>query len=68
VESLTAVVEHLDRSFEVITYGDFCQRSNRKPKGMILPLTEAAEEDEDDLEFAEEIRTADREEPVAAGV
>ncbi|MEM8952701.1 MAG: glycosyltransferase [Verrucomicrobiota bacterium] len=33
VESLTAVVENLDRSFEVITYHDFCERSHRKPKG-----------------------------------
>jgi UDP-2,3-diacylglucosamine pyrophosphatase LpxH len=33
VESLTAVVEHLDGRFEVITYDDFCRRSNRKPKG-----------------------------------
>jgi UDP-2,3-diacylglucosamine pyrophosphatase LpxH len=36
VESMTAVVEHLDRSFEVITYGDFCARSGRKPKGVRL--------------------------------
>jgi len=36
VESMTAIVEHLDRSFEVITYDDFCQRSNREPKGEIV--------------------------------
>ncbi len=33
VESLTAVVEHLDRRFEVISYSDFCRLSNRLPKG-----------------------------------
>ena len=37
VESLTAVVEHLDRTFEVITYRDFCIRTGRKPKGIRLP-------------------------------
>jgi UDP-2,3-diacylglucosamine pyrophosphatase LpxH len=33
VESLTAVVEHMDRTFEVITYDEFCRRTNREPKG-----------------------------------
>lgn len=33
VESLTAVVENLDRTFEVINYDDFCRRTNREPKG-----------------------------------
>ena len=32
VESLTAVVEHLDRSFEVVTYEEFCRRTHRSPK------------------------------------
>jgi UDP-2,3-diacylglucosamine pyrophosphatase LpxH/glycosyltransferase involved in cell wall biosynthesis len=33
VESLTAVVEHEDGKFEVITYHEFCRRTNRNPKG-----------------------------------
>lgn len=33
VESMTAVVEHLDRTFEVITYEDWCERTNREAKG-----------------------------------
>jgi len=32
VESLTAVVEHLDRSYEVVTYEEFCRRTHRSPK------------------------------------
>lgn len=33
VESMTAILEHHDGRFEVITYDDFCQRTNRQPKG-----------------------------------
>lgn len=33
VESLTAIVEDFDGNFEVISYDDFCQRTNRNPKG-----------------------------------
>ena len=33
VESLTAVLEHDDGRFEVITYQQFCERTNREPKG-----------------------------------
>ncbi len=33
VESMTAILEHHDGSFEVITYDDFCQRTNRQLKG-----------------------------------
>jgi UDP-2,3-diacylglucosamine pyrophosphatase LpxH len=33
VESMTAILEHQDGSFEVVTYDDFCERTNRKPKG-----------------------------------
>ena len=33
VESMTAILEHHDGHFEVITYDDFCQRTNRQPKG-----------------------------------
>ena len=54
VESLTAVVEHLDRSFEVITYADFCIRSNREPKGMRLPNVKGFEPEEHDSEEHEE--------------
>lgn len=35
VESMTAVVEHLDRTFEVITYEEWCRRAGRKPKGAV---------------------------------
>ena len=54
VESLTAVVEHLDRSFEVITYADFCIRSNREPKGMRIPNVQGFEPEEHDSEEHEE--------------
>lgn len=57
VESLTAVVEHLDRSFEVITYADFCQRANRKPKGMRLTLPEAEHEPESEEDVEEPLVT-----------
>jgi UDP-2,3-diacylglucosamine pyrophosphatase LpxH len=33
VESMTAILEHDDGRFEVITYHDFCERTNRQPKG-----------------------------------
>lgn len=33
VESLTAIIEHYDGTFEVVTYDQFCQRTNRTPKG-----------------------------------
>lgn len=33
VESMTAIVEHLDRSFEVLNYHDFCKLTGREPKG-----------------------------------
>lgn len=33
VESMTAIVEHLDRSFEVLSYHDFCRMTGRKPRG-----------------------------------
>jgi UDP-2,3-diacylglucosamine pyrophosphatase LpxH len=33
VESLTAIVENFDGTFEVINYDTFCQRTNRVPKG-----------------------------------
>lgn len=35
VESMTAIVEHLDRSFEVINYHDFCRITGREPKGTV---------------------------------
>jgi UDP-2,3-diacylglucosamine pyrophosphatase LpxH len=33
VESMTAILEHHDGHFEVITYDDFCLRTNRQRKG-----------------------------------
>lgn len=33
VESMTAILEHDNGEFEVISYADFCQRTNRQPKG-----------------------------------
>ena len=33
VESMTAAVENLDGTFEIISYTDFCRRTNRDPKG-----------------------------------
>ena len=33
VESMTAILEHHDGTFEVITYHTFCERTNRQPKG-----------------------------------
>jgi UDP-2,3-diacylglucosamine pyrophosphatase LpxH len=33
VESMTAIVEHLDRRFEILSYHEFCALTGRKPKG-----------------------------------
>lgn len=33
VESMTAAVENLDGTFEIISYTDFCRRTHRDPKG-----------------------------------
>lgn len=38
VESMTAIVEHLDRTFEVLNYHDFCKLTAREPKGMDASL------------------------------
>ena len=38
VESMTAIVEHLDRTFEVMNYHDFCKLTGREPKGMAVSL------------------------------
>lgn len=35
VESMTAVVENFDGTFEVISYADFCRMTNREPKGEV---------------------------------
>lgn len=35
VESMTAVVEHIDESLEVISYQEWCSRANREPKGQV---------------------------------
>lgn len=32
VESMTAIIEHLNGNFEVISYEDFCRRTHREPK------------------------------------
>jgi len=50
VESLTAVVEHLDHRFEVITYTDFCAQTGRAPKSMYATHAhEDAEDEEEDV-------------------
>jgi len=36
VESMTAIVEHLDNSFEVINYHHFCKLTGREPKGVAV--------------------------------
>jgi len=41
VESMTAAVENLDGSFEIIQYADFCRRTNRDPKGAVVESEEA---------------------------
>lgn len=38
VESMTVVVEHLDRTFEVLSYHDFCALTGRKPKGEAVSI------------------------------
>lgn len=35
VESMTAIVEHLDNTFQVISYHDFCTLTGREPKGTV---------------------------------
>jgi predicted phosphodiesterase len=39
VESMTAILEHDNGDFEVISYDDFCQRTNRQPKGSIKSVS-----------------------------
>jgi UDP-2,3-diacylglucosamine pyrophosphatase LpxH len=34
VESMTAIIEHTDHRFEVLSYHDFCTRTGRQPKGI----------------------------------
>lgn len=48
VESLTAVVEHLDRTFEVITYEEWCRRANREPKATEVELEQEGEQEAQD--------------------
>jgi UDP-2,3-diacylglucosamine pyrophosphatase LpxH len=33
VESMTAIIERVDHTFEIITYEDFCRMTEREPKG-----------------------------------
>ena len=35
VESMTAIIEHADSTFEVVSYHDFCARTGREPKGTV---------------------------------
>lgn len=35
VESMTAIVEHMDHSFEIVSYQDFCVLTGREPKGLV---------------------------------
>ncbi len=35
VESMTAIIEHDDHTFEVLSYHDFCTRTGREPKGTV---------------------------------
>ena len=30
---MTAIIEHHDNRFEVVSYHDFCERTGREPKG-----------------------------------
>jgi len=34
VESMTAIIEHHDHGFEVLSYHEFCTRTGRQPKGI----------------------------------
>jgi hypothetical protein len=36
---MTAILEHDNGDFEVISYDDFCQRTNRQPKGSIKSVS-----------------------------
>jgi hypothetical protein len=31
---MTAIIEHHDHRFEVLSYHDFCERTGRQPKGI----------------------------------
>jgi len=39
VESMTAILEYDNGDFEVISYDDFCERTNRQPKGGIKSVS-----------------------------
>jgi hypothetical protein len=45
-------VEHLDQTFEVMTYEEWCRRANRAPKGLQLNAPGVDESLLDDLEPA----------------
>lgn len=51
VESLTAIIEHDNGEFEVITYDQFCERTNREPKGNAA----VAEVDNDNKQSADKV-------------
>ena len=40
VESMTAIVENLDGTFEIISYPEFCQLTHRDPKGAVAEVEE----------------------------
>ena len=44
VESMTAIVENLDGSFQIIGYPEFCQRTHRDPKGAASDPDDGAED------------------------
>jgi len=37
---MTAIVENLDGTFEIITYREFCERTHRDPKGAVAEVEE----------------------------
>lgn len=41
VESMTAIVEHMDHTFELVSYHDFCAMTGREPKGL-APSTDVS--------------------------
>ena len=46
VESLTAILEHADGVFEVISYDDFCARTGREPKEALETVTKLSQDED----------------------
>ena len=59
---MTALVEHDDGRFEIITYKQFCKRLEEKATAKVLRNTLAAEDDSEDSE-PEPIEEFESEEP-----